>query len=94
MKVWGEDSPEGDILAPVKGRVAQQRWAECRDGVLRVADQAGGPFDGVDMGGKNYHGLDYPLFHMDIRANVRVRVAAYLQKAVQGGPAASPTQGP
>ncbi len=94
VKLWGDDSPQGVIFAPLKAPVAQHTWAECRDGVLRVADQAGGPFDGVDMGGKNYHGLDYPLFHMDIRANVRARVAAYLQKAVQGGPASSFTQRP
>jgi hypothetical protein len=43
-----------------------------------------------DMGGKNYHGLDYPLFHMDIRENARVRAAAYLQAAVE---AAGPPTG-
>jgi hypothetical protein len=31
----------------------------------------------MDLGGHNYHGLDYPLFAMDIRENAIARVAAY-----------------
>ena len=51
--------------------------AECRDGLLFVDDQKGEPFAKLDMGGENYHGLDYPLFHMDIRDNAIARVDAY-----------------
>ena len=32
------------------------------------------------MGGENYHGLDYPLFAIDIRENALVRVKAYLEQ--------------
>ncbi|MCE9523296.1 MAG: DUF3089 domain-containing protein [Alphaproteobacteria bacterium] len=89
VKVWGDDSPQGVTFEPLKAPVPAHSWAECKDGLLIVADQTGGPFDGMDMGGKNYHGLDYPLFHMDIRENARARAAAYLQVALQS--AAAPT---
>lgn len=79
IRIWGDDSPQGARFPPLKAPIAAHTWAECRDGFVTVADQTGGPFGGVDMGGKNYHGLDYPLFHMDIRANARSRAAAYLQ---------------
>jgi hypothetical protein len=45
------------------------------------------------MGGKNYHGLDYPLFHMDISENARARAAAYLLVALQSGNAPAGSQG-
>lgn len=81
-RVWGDDSPQGITFGPLGAPVAAATWAECRDGFLMVADQAGGPFAGMDMGGKNYHGLDYPLFYMDIRMNAEARVKAYLATAV------------
>ena len=90
IRVWGDDGAQGAKFPPLKAPVPAHTWAECKDGLLIVADQTGGPFDGVDMGGKNYHGLDYPLFHMDIRENARVRVAAYLQAAAE---AAGPPTG-
>jgi hypothetical protein len=58
--------------------VKNATWAECRNGLLYVADLAGTPFGRLSLGNKNYHGLDYPLFHMDIRLNAEARVAAYL----------------
>ncbi len=85
MKMWGDDAPQGVAFEPLKAPVKALTWAECRRGLLFVADQTGGPLDGLDVGGKNYHGLDYPLFHMDIRENARARSAAYLQLAVQSG---------
>jgi hypothetical protein len=51
-----------------------------KHGMLMVADQSGTPFRGLEFGKTgNYHGLDYPLFHMDIRENVQTRIAAYMQ---------------
>lgn len=85
IKIWGDDAPQGVEFKPLKAPVKAWTWAECRQGLLTVADQSGGPFDGLDMGGKNYHGLDYPLFHMDIRENAWARAAAYLQVALQSG---------
>ncbi len=32
----------------------------------------------VAFGGGNYHGLDYPVFHMDIRENAKLRVQTFL----------------
>ena len=87
VELWGDDSPQGVVFEPLKAPVPQHTWAECRDGVLRVADQTGSPFGALDLGGKNYHGLDYPLFHLDVRMNAQARVAAYLQAG--GGQAAA-----
>jgi hypothetical protein len=88
LRLWGDDAAQGVSFPPLKAPVAAWTWAECKRGLLTVADQSGGPFDGVDLGAKNYHGLDYPLFHMDIRENARRRAAAYLQVAAQSGGAA------
>jgi hypothetical protein len=95
VQTWGNDAPQGVEFLPLKAPVKAWTWAECRRGLLVVADQAGGPFDGLAFGGKNYHGLDYPLFHMDIRENAKVRVAAYLEgmKTSAGVPAA-PSKAP
>lgn len=96
LKMWGDDGAQGVKFEPLKAPIAGHSWAECKDGILYVADQTGGPFGWGDMGGKNYHGLDYPLFHMDIRENARVRTAAYLQAAREaaGGPAGASTTPP
>jgi hypothetical protein len=61
--------------------------AECQNGILLVSDQSGGPFGNLDLGGKNYHGLDYPLFHVDIRDNAVARVKAYLTAQPSTAPA-------
>lgn len=82
LKMWGDDSPQGMTFPPLKAPIPNHTWAECKDGMLVVAGQTGTPFGGADMGGKNYHGLDYSLFHMDIRANAQARVEAFMQPAV------------
>jgi hypothetical protein len=74
----------------VKGcRTPWGLWAECRNGILYVADQTNGPFGRYSFLNKNYHGADYPLFHMDIRVNAEARVAAYMSRG-QSAHAASP----
>ena len=78
------DKASGMVFAPLKAPVKAWTTAACRSGILTVADQTGGPFDGLDVGAKNYHGLDYPLFHMDIRENAQARVAAYMLLTVEG----------
>ena len=62
-------------------------WAECKDGILWVADQSGNLIGKLSIPRRNYHGLDYPLFHMDIRKNVAERVGAYLKRVLTDGPA-------
>jgi hypothetical protein len=78
---WGSDAASGVDFGALPAPVPHQTWAECRGGLLIVADQTGTPFGALDLGGKNYHGLDYPLFAMDIRENAQARVAAYLAQS-------------
>jgi pimeloyl-ACP methyl ester carboxylesterase len=85
--IWGDDSPQGVDFKPLGAPVTASTWAECRDGLLFVADQAGNAFGALSFEAKNYHGLDYPLFHMDVRENARARATAYLQTAVQAATA-------
>jgi hypothetical protein len=81
LRFWGSDKATGMLFPPIKRPLSAWTTAECRNGFLFVKDQSGTPFGNVDMGGKNYHGLDYPLFGMDIRANAIARVSAYLNRA-------------
>ena len=89
LEIWGKDVANGTEFKPLEAPVKNLTWAECRNGLLYVADQAGSPFGRLSLGNKNYHGLDYPLFHMDIRLNAEARVAAYLARN-QTAHAASP----
>jgi hypothetical protein len=81
------DTAKGVVFGPLKAPMKAWTWAECRGGILTVADQSGGPFAAIDMGGKNYHGLDYPIFAMDIRENAKARVAAWLKEQLTDGTA-------
>ena len=65
--------------APEPGRT----WAQCRNGTLYVADQ-GDWATGMAARTGNYHGLDYALFYMNIRANAQLRVDTWLQERDQG----------
>src|SRR5262249_20132493 len=80
LKPWS-DAPGNVEFGPLKSAVPAWTWAECRNGILTVAAQDQGPFAGLDLRRRNYHGLDYPLFHMDIRENSAARVAAYERAA-------------
>jgi len=90
LNFLGSDKASGMTFGPLAAPLPHWTWAECRGGVLTVADQAGGPFARMDLGGKNYHGLDYALFAMNIRDNAKTRVEAYLKGQLADGPA--PTQ--
>jgi hypothetical protein len=74
---WGDDHATGVQFPPLKAPVRHWTTAECRDGFLFAKDQRGSDFSRA-AAGSNYHGLDYPLFAMDIRQNAQARVAAYL----------------
>lgn len=78
----GADRATGVVFEPLAGAIPNMLEAQCRDGVLFITDQSDGPFGNVggSFGRGNYHGLDYPVFHMDIRENARLRVAAFLGK--------------
>lgn len=73
-----EARASGIVFAPLGAPVPHWTWAECRKGILTVADQSTGPLAGMDLGHKNYHGLDYPLFAMDLRDNAILRARTYL----------------
>ena len=73
-----QDVASGVQFKPLGAPAKAWTLAECRNGQLFVADQKGTPFGRLDAGGKNYHGLDYPLFAMDIRENAEAREEAYV----------------
>jgi hypothetical protein len=83
MSFWSRDVATGVKFEPLGAPVRNAEWAECRDGRLFVSDMTGTPFAKLNVGGKNYHGADYPLFAMDIRENAQARVAAYLARQGQ-----------
>lgn len=85
-RLWGNDGPHGTVFGPLGAPMPKMTWAECKEGILRVADMSATPLGRLAIFG-NYHGLDYPLFHMDIRKNVAERTSAYLQRALSDGPA-------
>ena len=72
---------ETQRVTPARLEAALKAWtsAECRGGFLFAQDQSGNDFGKVVVG-KNYHGLDYALFAMDIRENAKARAAAYLSQ--------------
>lgn len=82
IRFWGGDTVTGIAFPPFKPPLKALTTAECRAGFLMVQDQSSGPLK-TGTAGKNYHGLDYPLFAMDIRENAQVRVAAYLSQPPQ-----------
>jgi hypothetical protein len=87
FRLLGGDAPAGTVFGPMEAPLKAWTWAECRDGFLTIADQSGTQFGKLDLGGRNYHGLDYPVFALDIRENAKVRVEAYLKGQLTDGPA-------
>lgn len=83
INFWGSDRPTGMQFPPLAAPLRGHTTAECRDGFLFAQDQKATVFGRFGIAG-NYHGLDYPLFAMDIRENAQARVAAYLAQAPAG----------
>lgn len=81
IKFWGNDQAHGMTFPPLQAPLKTWTTAECRAGFLFVQDQNHTQF-GKAVLGKNYHGLDYPLFAIDIRDNAEARVAAYFGAAI------------
>lgn len=80
MEFWGPDEPRGIRYTKLRSPLPGHTWAQCRNGTLFVEPQLEEPFASHTLPiGKNYHGLDYALFYMDIRENAKARVRAYLQ---------------
>ena len=83
INFWGSDRPTGMQFPPLAAPLKGHTTAECRQGFLFAQNQKGTPFGRLAIAG-NYHGLDYPLFAMDIRENAQARVAAYFAQASAG----------
>lgn len=80
----GPDVATGMVFEPLGPPIPQMLQAQCKDGVLYITDQSETSFGNVggSFGGGNYHGLDYPVFHMDIRDNAILRVTTYLSQGL------------
>jgi hypothetical protein len=81
----GDDVAERADIPPLPEPIGNLVEAQCKNGILFVSDQSDTAFA---MPGRiephRYHGLDYPLFHMDIRKNVALRARAYLDRQRSG----------
>lgn len=54
--------------------------AQCRDGYLYVDDQTGSEYSELgELPSHNLHGINFPLFHMNIRHNVQRRIDEYFR---------------
>ena len=77
----GDSIPRSFLKLGLRNRKPQCTWAQCRGGRLYVEAQLDNAFSAYSMGNeRNYHGLDYALFYMDVRENAQRRVEAYLAK--------------
>ena len=83
VELSGSDEATGVTFNPLGSPIKNMLRAKCKEGALYISDQTDTPFgeQGGSFGGGNYHGLDYPVFHMDIRENAKDRVLAYLNRS-------------
>jgi len=81
MALSGDDKATGVVFGPLGEPIPNMLSAQCKGGALYVTDQSDNRFGevGGSFGGGNYHGLDYPLFYMDIRRNAILRTQTYLE---------------
>ena len=83
VQFGAEDIPQGIKFAALGTPMPGLLDAQCKGGVLFVTDQGDNQFgESAGFGGGNYHLMDYPLFHMDIRRNVNNRVLAFLSHPI------------
>jgi len=85
IKLYGDDSTNGVVFKNMPAPIPKYSWAQCRNGILYVADQTGTEYAklGEELPDKTYHGIDFPLFHMNIRQNVSDRIDTYFQNGVE-----------
>lgn len=82
ISLLGDDVATGIVFGKLREPVPNALQAQCKDGILFVTDQSDTALGGsaARLPGGSYHLLDYPLFHMDIRENVNLKVAEYLAR--------------
>lgn len=76
----GDDAARGVVFAPLQAPIANLVEAQCAGGRLYINDQSDTDWGNLAAAGDTYHGLDYPMFHMDIRNNAILRATTYLQR--------------
>ena len=83
VELSGSDVATGVAFDPLGSPIKNMLRAQCKEGALYISDQTSTPFgeQGGSFGGGKYHGLDYPVFHMDIRENAKERVQEYLNRS-------------
>lgn len=80
MKMDGDDLSDNVVFSTHGEFMIGYTWAQCRDSFLYVADQSGTEYEKLGkMPDKSYHGIDFPLFHMNIRENVAARIDYYFE---------------
>ena len=85
LELSGDDAARGVDFSSMGEPIPNYIEAQCKGGRLYVTDQSGTPFGEAGDFGGTYHGLDYPLFYMDIRENAKLRVATYLAAQASSG---------
>ena len=82
ISLGGDDVATGIIFNSLGEPIPNALQAQCKGGILYVTDQSDTVLGGsaAALPGGSYHLLDYPLFHMDIRENVNLKVAEYLDR--------------
>ncbi|MFT4519682.1 MAG: hypothetical protein ACI9JM_002079 [Halioglobus sp.] len=78
LEFSGDDKAQGVEFGALGAPLPNFLEAQCAGGKLYVTDQSDTPFGAKGSMGGSYHGLDYPLFYMDIRENVQLRVDTFL----------------
>lgn len=78
VELSGDDAARGINFEQMGPPLPNYVEAQCAGGRLYITDQSDTPFGEKGAFGGTYHGLDYPIFYMDIRENAKLRVATYL----------------
>ena len=74
------DLHKGGALSPVSDTIHPQMvGARCADGVLAITQPAHPGYSVLALPGRDYHVMEYNLFHQDIADNATDRIAHFLQ---------------
>ncbi len=78
----GSNAATGVEFEPLAAPVTHLVSAQCKNGILFISDQSDTAFKKIAVGflEGSYHILDLSMFHLDIRENVKVRIAAYFDE--------------
>jgi hypothetical protein len=84
----GDDAARNVDFKPLGKPIPNYVEAECSGGRLFITDQSGTTFGEKGEFGGTYHGLDYPMFYMDIRNNAILRAITYIEQRAKDAAAA------